>query len=667
MSKRHHIPINPDEWIKKLASFRGENDITLLKQTIHFYAAMSPDLLKKGLGIADILFELGLDTETLSVALIYPAFQAEAPSHEMLIDKLGETRQKLLHDVLQMQSLGKLQRLKERNSQQTENLRKMLLAMVTDVRAVIIKLAERLWLLRQAKKLPQDEQEKLAQETLAIYAPLANRLGIWQLKWETEDLCMRYLQPETYSRIAKWLMVRRQEREEFIQRMITLVTDMLEKAHLKNVKVSGRVKHIYSINRKMERKNAKLEEIYDISALRVLVDNVEDCYTVLGLLQEAWPSIPEEFDDYIASPKANGYRSLHTVIEGPENRYIEIQIRTHQMHHESELGVAAHWRYKEGVLQTTGYEAKIALLRQIMAWQKEIGKTETPSEKPVQDIFADRIYVFTPLGDIIELPKDATPLDFAYTVHSEVGHRCRGAKVDGNIVPLTYALHMGQQVEILTGKQANPSRDWANPQHGFLKSSRARARVQHWFRVKDNLDHPHPVHEHETTKKEPQTLVAIRDKHHIAPVAKSNIQIVGMSNLLTNIARCCKPLPGDPIVGYITRARGVSIHKSDCGNMHHVIKNHHVRLIDVSWGEKQAHVYPVDLKLRIYDRPGLLRDITTTLANDKINVQGLQTEKISDSPEMDIYITIEISNVNLLNKAMVELKKISNVIDVKRR
>lgn len=666
MSKRHDLPINPQEWLIRLSTLRDAKDLAILKNALHLYEDKSVSLREKGLGIADILLDLGLDTDTLTVALLYPVLQAKEGDSDSIPEKFGEGYYRLLQDVLQMQSLGKLQRVEGRSHQQMENLRKMLLAMVTDARAVLIILAERLWQLRTAKFLPLPEQKKLAQETLDVYAPLANRLGVWPLKWETEDLCMRYLQPQVYTSIAKWLASRRQEREEFIQRMIKIMTAMLEQASLKKFKVNGRVKHIYSIHRKMEKKNARAEEIYDISALRVLVESVEDCYTVLGLLQDAWPQVQEEFDDYIALPKSNGYRSIHTVVIGPENRFIEVQIRTHQMHHESELGVAAHWRYKEGVLQTSSYESKIALLRQIMAWQQEIsGQVKRRSEQPIQDIFADRVYVFTPMGDIIDLSKGATPLDFAYHVHSELGHRCRGAKIDGKIVPLTHTLQTGEKVEVLTGKQANPSRDWANPHHGYLKTSRARAKVLHWFRIKDGI--LPAVHEQETVKKEAEPAMPVVGKHHIESPVKSNIQILGINNLLTTTARCCKPLPGDPIIGYVTRNRGVSIHRRDCSNILHAVKNHHVRLVEVAWGEKHTGVHPVDLHLRIYDRPGLLRDITAALASEKINVQGMRTQKIHDSPERDIYITIEIMNVKQLNQALAELKKIPNVIEVNRR
>jgi len=713
MSKRRY-PINPQQWLDHLHELRGKNTTLLLQTAISFYNDKLTSLLEKGLGIADILLTLGLDNETLAAALMYPALQAHEIHLDFITDTFGESSSKLLHDVLQMQSLGKLRYLEQRSPHQLENVRKMLLAMVTDVRAVLVVLAERLWQLRLAKQLSKAEQESLAAETLAVYAPLANRLGVWQLKWEIEDLCLRYSHPDIYTQIAKGIASRREERETYIKQFIELLTEILEKAEIKPFQVTGRVKHIYSIYRKMQRKGANLQQIYDMSALRVLVQTVEDCYGVLGVLQNHWQQIPEEFDDYINHPKPNGYRSIHTVVIGPENHFVEIQIRTNEMHQESELGVAAHWRYKEGVLQTSTYEAKIALLRQIMAWQKEVVTTnEVKSEQSTHDLFADRIYVFTPTDDIVDLSKGSTPLDFAYHIHSEVGHRCRGAKVDGKLVPLTYMLQMGQRIEILTAKQANPSRDWLNPHLGYLKTARARAKVQHWFRVKDIIINAEEGKEllvkelkkaglnekidlstiaiklnyktsddllaglgagdvrvsqvmHYLQPPTPQITLPMMEKRGEKPSAP-DIQILGINNLLTHIARCCKPLPGDSIVGYVTRHRGVSIHRVDCSNAAHISKDNDNRKIEVSWGEKHAGNYATDLLIRVYDQPGMLRDIASILTNEKINVLGIHTQKVNDTSEVDIYITIEIENRQQLKSALDNLKKIPNVIDVRRQ
>lgn len=610
--------------------------------------------LEKGLGIANILSELGLDQEGLMASIIYPAYEAKEVHLDTVIDRFGDSVGVLLRDVAQMGALGKLQQLEDTKSHQVENLRKMLLAMVADVRAVLIILAERLWLLRQGV------DASFAKETLNIYAPLANRLGVASLKWEMEDLCFRYAQPEQYKKIAKFLASRREERENYIEKVINTLHEKLTHAGIKHIEVTGRVKHIYSIHKKMERKGSELNEIYDISAVRVLVDTVEDCYAVLGLVHDAWERIPKEFDDYITHPKPNGYRSIHTAVIGPDDKTVEVQIRTHHMHAESELGVAAHWRYKEGGVQKSSYEAKIAWLRQVMEWQREI---KTEKEKPAQDLFADRVYVFTPTGDIIDLPQGATPLDFAYTVHSEVGHRCKGAKVDGSIVPLTYHLQTGERVEIMTQKNANPSRDWLSPYLGYLKTPRARAKVQHWFNAQAE------ALAGEIPKEKPKVKEIISNignminiKKKPSKKAKSDLHIVGVGHLLTQIARCCKPLPGEEIIGYITQGKGVTIHRSNCLNMLHISEDSKKRLIEVDWGDKENNIYPVDLYIEAYDRHGLLRDITNYFANEKINVLGIQSNTEQYSHEAHVHVTVEISGLETLQRILDKLKQIPNVL-----
>jgi GTP pyrophosphokinase len=664
---KRHTHRDAKLWLAHFATQRGDKDLALLQTAIVLFAEQALPTLEKSLGIANILLELGLDNEGIAAAIAYPALQVHDIQLDTITDQLGESAARLLRDVLQMRSLDKLQQLGQRGSHQLENIRKMLLAMVADVRAVLVILAERLWLLRYAKNSPKSEQQILAQQSLSIYAPLANRLGVGHLKWEMEDLCLRYLQPEVYKEIVQWLASRRDEREQYILHVINTLTTMLNDADIKNVEVMGRVKHIYSIYRKMQRKGSALNEIYDISAVRVLVNEIADCYAVLGLVHGAWQQVPKEFDDYIIHPKPNGYRSIHTAVIGPEDRVVEVQIRTYQMHQESELGVAAHWRYKEGGVQPSSYEAKIAWLRQVMEWQKEItsGSEKDPQTQPTPDLFADRVYVFTPTGDIIDLPQGATPLDFAYHIHSEVGHRCRGAKVNGNIVPLTYQLQMGEKIEILTAKHAHPSRDWISPHAGYLKTARARAKVSHWFKVLDESTQTssrEPV-EKEIKHSDVTSTIVERPKAKKAP---QDIQILGVGNLLTQIARCCKPLPGDPIVGFITQGRGINVHRQDCTNILNVTEKSRQRIIDVSWGEKTS-TYPVDLHLQVYNRDGLLRDITNLLSSEKINVVGLQTISQKDSLEADIHLTIEITGVTQLQKTLERLKQVPNIIRANRR
>jgi GTP pyrophosphokinase len=669
MVKHYEEHTSPSAWIATFAKNRRDSDAELLTRAVKIYDDhASPVLAAKGVAIADMLLKLEMDTETLMAALLYPAIKNHLIHAEYLTEHYGVAVSKLLHDCMQMQSLSKLQEVGKYNTHQVENLRKMLLAMVTDTRAVLIILAERLWQLRDAKTLAVPEQRKLAAETLEVYAPLANRIGIWQLKWEIEDLCLRYLDNETYTSIAKWLATRRTEREEYLAKAANTFSELLRKGNIAKFELSSRVKHIFSINNKMMRKNVPIEEIYDISAVRVLVPAVSDCYTVLSLLQSEFQRVPQEFDDYIAQPKANGYQSIHTVLYGPEGRLIEVQIRTYEMHDISELGAASHWRYKEGMSQEAAYEVKIALLRQIMAWQKEVASgVDSERGEPPKDIFADSVYVFTPQGDIIDLPQGATPLDFAYHIHSEVGHRCRGAKVDGKMVPLTHALQTGNRVEIMTAKVPNPSRDWLNVHSGYLKSGRARSILAHWFRLKDNAaekELPKP-------KSQPPVVTPLKKlpEHHASASRETPQQstgnITGVDSLLTKFARCCKPLPGDAIIGYVTQNRGVSIHRRNCSNISNLLHNDTNRFMDVSWGKTAVGRYPVELLVRAQERSNLLRDITGALSEEELNVAGLRTQ-INAGDDVSIYITIMISSVDELNKAIKLLQHIDQVQDVRR-
>ncbi len=651
-------------WLNHFAKTRGPKEVVPLQNAINLYTPEQQEQLEKGIGIATILLDLGLDSEGIAASIIYPALQHNDIHFDTIAEQLGESSAKLLRDAQQMRSLEKLQHLEQRAGAQLENLRKMLLAMASDVRAVLITLAERLWLLRAAKT-KTSEQKKLAQETLDLYAPLANRLGVGQLKWEMEDLCLRYLKPEIYKEIAKKLDSKRVEREKYIEKMMQLLREALTKEGIKNFEITGRVKHIYSIYRKMQRKKADYSEIYDISAVRVLVQTIEDCYGVLGIVHGQWQQIPQEFDDYITHPKPNGYRSIHTAIVGPEHKNVEVQIRTQQMHQESELGVAAHWRYKEGGTQASSYEAKIAWLRQIMEWQKEVSRDKALPTN--QDLFADRVYVFTPAGDIIDLPQGSTPLDFAYNIHSEVGHRCKGAKVDGHIVQLTHALNTGDRVEILTTKQPNPSRDWLNPHLGYLKSPRARAKLQHWFRALDEAQEEKKPQE--TLEKVEKVVKSEKTIKTESPKRKTkdDIQIVGVGSFLTQMAKCCKPVPGDPIIGYIALGKGVSIHRRDCENVLRVQGKEAQRLVEVEWGTKLSKLYPVDIYLRAFDRHGLLRDITTLLAAEKINLLGIHTGTDKNSNEAHVNLTIEIQSMSLLGKVIDHLKHLPNVLHAERK
>ncbi len=669
MVKQNDQLLEPVVWAASFDDKRGKNDAAMVLRALQVYQEPANQPLNAaGIAIADMLLKLDLDTDTILAALLYPAVKHHLIHAESISEHFGLAVSKLLHDCMQMQSLGKLKEIGKYNTHQIENTRKMLLAMVTDIRAVLVILAERLVQLRQAKSKELVDQQKLAKETLDIYAPLANRIGVWQLKWEIEDLCLRYLNGDAYVAIAKFLTTRRAERELFLDKSIGIFTNILKNGHLTKFELSGRVKHIYSIYNKMQRKNVPVEEIFDISALRVLVPTVTDCYTVLSLLQAEYQHVPQEFDDYIAQPKPNGYQSIHTVLYGPDDKIMEVQIRTFDMHHTSELGAASHWRYKEGMSQQDAYESKIALLRQIMGWQQEVAKGAAEKrDQPVQDIFADRVYAFTPQGDIIDLPQGATPLDFAYHVHSEVGHRCRGAKVDGKMVPLTHTLHTGNRVEILTAKEPNPSRDWLNVHLGYIKSGRARSVLAHWFRIKDNVNEkelkktklaPLPV---ATTKKLPELPLEFARE----TPQKSTGKITGVDSLLTKFALCCKPLPGDPIIGYVTQNRGVSIHRSNCSNVTNLLNNDTNRFMEVNWGTAESGRYPVDIMLHAFESSHLLRDITGALSNEDLHVAGIRTQT-QPGAEMLVYLTIMISGVAELNKAIKILQQVNHVQDVRR-
>lgn len=675
-------------------------------------SAFSNALLEKGLSMASHLENLKCDSETLAAAIIYPSFFHTSDTKDLIAKELSENVAKLLVGTSRMEAIDSLQN-------QTDNLRKMLLAMVDDIRVVLVKLAERLVTLLHLRTQPKVEQLRIATQVMALYAPLANRLGIGQFKWQMEDLAFRYLEPENYADISKALKMRRKDREEYIRNVINLLNNLLKDAHIENGKITGRAKHIYSIYRKIKRKHVDFSEIYDASAVRILVSDIQDCYSVLGIVHSTWPHIPQEFDDYIAKPKPNGYRSIHTAVIGPEKRNVEIQIRTFKMDDEAELGVAAHWKYKESAKKKSSYEEKINWLREVMDWQKEMS-TEGPAQSEIyKSIFKDRVYVFTPNGDVLDLEAGATPLDFAYHVHTEVGHRCRGAKVNDAMVPLTHTLETGDRVEILTTKEGHPSRDWLNPDLGYLKTGAALAKARHWFRQQDhdkNLEIGQELWE-KTYRRTSIPKNALKDIYQdfnfksiedflaaigagdigvttvlnrirsknapseaietelpLQQPAKmsqeksgSYISIEGVGNLLTQLARCCQPIPGDPIIGYITKGRGISIHHQDCRNIKVAQKFRSERIIEVNWGSDLPQKYPVALIIEADDRPGLLRDISNIITAEKITILSLSTRVNKIKNRAYINLTIEVNQLDLLNKLIRDLKQISDVITVQRR
>ncbi len=594
---------------------------------------------------------------------------------------------------------------------QSEALRKMLLAVVSDVRLVLARIAEQLYRLRRAKSAPDAERRALAVETREIYATLANRLGVWQLKWELEDLAFRYLEPETYASIAASLQEKRIEREAFIGKVTEQLQQELDRAGVRG-EVSGRPKHIYSIWRKMQRKERGLESLYDIRAVRVLVEDVTACYAALGVVHNLWSYLPGEFDDYIANPKGNEYRSLHTAVVGPEGKTLEVQIRSHDMHRQAELGIAAHWRYKEGSGAPAAFDRKIRFLRQLLDPAQDSGDL---LDQIRGDVFEDRVYAVSPKGDVVELPAGATPLDFAYQVHTQVGHKCRGAKVNGRIVPLTYSVKNGDQIEIITGGQPNPSRDWLVPRLGYLAGVRNRAKVRNWFKQQDRDEHlreGREILERELSRlgvrdvsgetlakalklKDPEELYVALGAGELTPSAVATalqqlhgaeprrnvrhrrprrsagtadgVAVSGVGDLLCNFARCCRPVPPEAIGGYITLGRGVTIHRDDCGNYANLVNRNPERVIEVDWGDREASAYPVDLTLRAFDRAGLIRDVTMVLADEGANILDLKSHVDKRDQQVTMRISIEIADLPALSTAIARLEQLPNVASVSRR
>ena len=671
--------------------------------------------INHSLEIANLLLNLQLDYESIVASILYPALQYSDLTIHDIEEQFSKQVLKLLQGALQMDTFDHLQH-NTATSNHIDNYRRMLLAMVDDVRIVLLKLAERTVLLRHIRKLPQQEQIHLSLQARDIYAPLANRLGILELKWELEDLTFRILQPEDYKNIATELNGRRIDREHFVNDFINQLDEILKQAKIK-AQINGRAKHIYSIHRKMERKHVNYKKIYDVTALRVLVNSIEDCYTVLSMIHSTWPHIAQEFDNYIATPKPNGYQSIHTVIISPEGKNVEIQIRTEKMHAENELGIAAHWVYKEGN-QKNDYHRKIVWLRQLLAWQREVADASVIPEDIAQGISENRIYVFALDGAVVSLPKGATPLDFAYYIHTEVGHKCRGAKINGRMVPLTHPLKLGDRVDILTAKEPNPSRDWLNPQLGYLVSSRAKAKIHSWFKkchYEQNLVEGQTIFQRELKRfnlsginaemlasrfylkngndvlaaigcgdirmpqltgalqdllnqqiKEEKTLpITIKNKQKIK--IQKGILIDGVDNLLTSIAHCCKPLPGEAIVGYVTVGRGITIHHANCSNIVNIVEQYPERIINASWGDVSKQNYIVDLLIEATEQSDVLRDIIRTMGDENITIIGLNSYNDQHRNLSIINISLEITGHEQLNHIQNRLQSIEAIISLERQ
>ena len=679
------------------------------------------ELMWDGIEMAEILYGLNMDDDSLVAAMLFPLVKGNIIDLVQVKEDFSNQVKNLVKGVLEMENIRQLSS-NSASDLQIDNIRRMLLAMVDDFRCVVIKLAERITYLRTKNRYSEEDIVLAAKECSHVYAPLANRLGIGQLKWELEDYCFRALHPQCYRQIAKFdLGERRIDREKYIANFVADLTASL-KEELDEVQVYGRPKHIYSIWKKMQKKNLRFDQLFDIRAVRVIVQKLEDCYTALSIIHTQYKHLPEHFDDYIAQPKPNGYQSIHTVVIGKSDKPIEVQIRTQKMHDDAELGVAAHGKYKEGATAgRSGYEEKIVWLRKLLAWQNDIADSGDVLDEMRSQVFDDRVYVFTPRGEVIDLPKDATPLDFAYAIHSEIGHRCIGAKVAGKIVPFTYNLKMGDQVEIITQKQPNPSRDWLNPNIGFVNTSKARSKIIAWFKKLDrekNIPIGREALEAEMTKlglthkqietyalprynlkqmddlyagigggdiklnqlshylqsrlikptaeQEDEAVLKQLNKNSHQKAQNGQVIIEGVGNLMHSIARCCQPIPGDPIVGYITQGRGISIHKADCEQLFELQSLNPARVVEAQWGSYAGEGLSLTIRIIANDRNGLLRDVSAIMANEKVNVLSVASRIDAKRSLAIINMEIQMNNVAMLNKILARITLLDDVIEARR-
>ncbi|HET9477539.1 MAG TPA: bifunctional (p)ppGpp synthetase/guanosine-3',5'-bis(diphosphate) 3'-pyrophosphohydrolase, partial [Dehalococcoidia bacterium] len=710
--------------LKRVSEYLPGKGVALVKDALEFaivchdgqFRRSGDPVITHPLHAAETCAALQLDAGTVAGALLHDVQEDCDISNEEIARRFGPEVAVMVEGVTKLSHISEQAAGAVGGEQltQAENLRKMFLAMAQDLRVVIIKLADRLHNMKTLWALPPDDQQRIARETMEIYAPLAARLGIWEIKWQLEDLAFRHLQSDHYKFIAEMLDAKRHEREKYVAEVTGVLRDELAKAGIK-AEIQGRAKHIYSIYQKMEKYAAdgrSVDEIYDLIAVRVLVETVTDCYTALGVVHGLWRPLPNAFDDYIASPKESMYQALHTTVMAVQAQPLEVQIRTHDMHRTAEYGIAAHWRYKEGSKRDLRYEERLAWLRQLMDWQREISKAEEMVEAVKTDIFQDQVFVFTPKGQIKDLPTGSTPLDFAYRIHTDLGHRCIGAKVNGRLVALNYQLRNGDVVEILTSKSdKGPSRDWMNPNLGFIRTTHGREKIRQWFKRQERAENI--ARGKELAEKELErlgtSLSEMGDQllkmfkfedledfflrvgygeissQHIsnkvaaliqpeevietviprrAPTVSTAIRVLGTGDLLTRMARCCNPVPGDDIIGYVTRGEGVTVHRTDCSNVLH--EDETERLVDVEWGRAAGQLYPVAVHIDAWDRVGLLRDITTLVAEEKVNMVGVRTQEEEDG-RISINVTLETMGLQQLSRLLSKLEGIRGVQRVSRK
>lgn len=687
----------------------------LVRQALLWVAEKHPQHSTRLALLLEISQRLSPDPAAVCALILY--LVAEQQSLDVADWKaFPDNVRELVASLIQLREYGA--KLEATSKEHAERLRRLLLALAKDLRVVLMALCWQLFCLREAVTAPAEVQRRLAEETFQIHAPLANRLGVWQLKWELEDLAFRFKNPEQYHKIAKLVAERRSDREQFIQAFMNKLRQVLADAEIRG-EVSGRPKHIYSIWRKMQRKGLDFHELFDVRAVRVQVAEVKDCYTVMGLCHMHWTPVPGEFDDYITNPKGNGYQSLHTAVVGPEGKAVEVQIRTFSMHEHAELGVAAHWRYKEGGPADQGFDRKVQIMRQLLD-----GQDEGLDDQSLLDNFnalasEDRVYVLTPKGEIVDMVAGSTVLDFAYHIHSDLGHRCRGAKVNGRIVTLNYKVKTGQRIEVLTAKEARPSRDWLNPKLGYLKSPRSRNKVRQWFRREEwdqNLQGGRQALDSElqrmgldgaeldlllprfnfkrlddlyvavgvgdlTTGQVLQALLRelgetstntglqVRKKDPNAKAKNTNnatgVNIDGVGNLMHYLAQCCQPVPGDAIAGFITQGRGVSIHRADCPNIQRLQEEGSTRLMGVEWGASRKSHYSVDIQISAYHRKNLQKDISAILSNEQASITAMQVHETGTGLQ-DIRLTLRIQDYEQLSTVLSRISGLPNVLDARR-
>ena len=657
--------------------------------------------------VAVLLAQLGMDPATIAAAMLHDVPEDTSRTSDDIRREFGDEIARLVEGVTKLSQFSG----KSSDEHQAENIRKMFLAMADDLRVVVIKLADRLHNMRTLGAMPIEKQHRIAKQTMEIYAPLAHRLGIWQIKWELEDLSFKYIEPERYRELAELLASRRAVRERYIDRTMKVLATELEKAGLK-AELSGRPKHLWSIAEKMKRKHVGVEQVYDLLAIRVIVADVPTCYAVLGVAHTLWPPIPGQFDDYIAVPKNNMYQSLHTAVMGPDGQPIEIQVRTHDMHTLAEYGIAAHWRYKEGGKGDASYESKLAWVRQLMEWQHDVADATEFVESLKVDVFQDQVFVFTPKGEVKDLPSGATPIDFAYRIHTDIGHRTIGAKVNGRIVPLDHKLQSGEIVEIVTSRAARgPSRDWIT----MVRTPGAREKIRQWFKKQhreENVAHGRELldrelkriaqrplsdiseadlqrvtevlnmHDIDTlyaslgygalTAAQVVTRLGIVDDHQLAipevappqppPTARGGIRVKGVGDLLVRFGVCCSPVPGDPVTGYITRGRGVTVHRTDCANVRGSAEAE--RIVEVEWEGTVARTYPVAIRVAGWDRVGFIRDVAAVISENGVQMVSLSSN-VADKTAM-VNATLQVTSVEQLSRVLAKLEAVRDVFTVSR-